>query len=142
VFKLEQVQGQIYTEGNLKNLQEQGSQRSEFVTRADVRRLEKMIEQETVRLAAQDGESVLKWVGILRAQGHYVELKTSVQDPPAGSGLEKDVFVLVLQTKYQQECWNEHGDRFSGIDATHNTTHYQNMSLFTLLVRDRWGHGK
>lgn len=28
-----------------------------------------------------------------------------------------------------------------GIDATHNTTYYENMSLFTVLVRDRWGHG-
>ncbi|KAJ7029780.1 hypothetical protein C8F04DRAFT_1368893 [Mycena alexandri] len=27
-----------------------------------------------------------------------------------------------------------------GIDGTHNTTHYENMTLFTLLVRDEYGH--
>jgi len=67
--------------------------------------------------------------------------KTSSDEPPASSGLDNDSFVLVIQTRYQQECWQKHGPRFAGIDATHNTTHYENMSLFTLLVRDRWGHG-
>lgn len=33
------------------------------------------------------------------------------------------------------------GTKFAAIDATHNTTHYENMSLFTLLVRDNFGHG-
>jgi len=101
-----------------------------------------MIEEETVRLATQDGASVLKWVETLHARGHYVEVKTSSDEPPSGSGLDKpDTFALIMQTKYQRECWIKHGGRFAGIDATHNTTHYENMSLFTLLVRDRWGHG-
>jgi hypothetical protein len=36
----------------------------------------------------------------------------------------------------------EHGKNFAGIDATHNTTQYENVSLFTVMVRDRWGHGE
>ena len=28
-----------------------------------------------------------------------------------------------------------------GIDATHNTTQYEGVSLFTVIVRDAWGHG-
>ena len=100
-----------------------------------------MIEEETVRLAPQDGASVLKWVETLRARGYYLEIKTSSDEPPPGSGLNKNTFALIIQTKYQHQCWIKHGGRFAGIDATHNTTHYENMSLFTLLVRDRWGHG-
>jgi len=73
--------------------------------------------------------------------GHHVEVKTSSDPSPTGSGLDNNAFVLVIQTKYQRECWRKHGHRFAGIDATHNTTHYENMSLFTLLVRDQWGHG-
>lgn len=140
-MQLEQIQGAIYTEENLGNLKADGARRSEFCTRADIRRIEKMIEEETVRLASQDGESVLKWVKVLRERGHYVEIKTSSDQPPPDSNLDKDSFVLIIQTKYQRECWQKHGHRFAGIDATHNTTHYENMSLFTLLVRDRWGHG-
>jgi hypothetical protein len=100
-----------------------------------------MIEEETVRLATQDGASVLKWVETLRARNHYVKIKTSSDNPPPGSGLDKSTFAVIIQTRYQRECWVKRGGRFTGIDATHNTTHYENMSLFTLLVRDRWGHG-
>jgi hypothetical protein len=100
-----------------------------------------MIEEETVRLASQDGESVLKWVEVLCKRRHYVEIKSSSDEPPSNSNLDRGSFVLIIQTKYQQECWQKHGHRFAGIDATHNTTHYENMNLFTLLVRDRWGHG-
>lgn len=100
-----------------------------------------MIEQETVRLSPNDGSSVLKWVHILKERGDFVRMKTSVDQPPEGSNLERDSFVLIIQTQYQRECWQKHGARFAGIDATHNTTHYQGMSLFTLLVRDKWGHG-
>ena len=138
---LEQIQGKIYTEDNLRGLQEEGARRSEFCTRSDVRRIEKMIEEEIVWLASQDGASILKWVETLRERDHYVEIKTSSDSTPLGSGLDTNAFVLIIQTQYQQECWTKHGGRFAGIDATHNTTHYENMSLFTLLVRDRWGHG-
>lgn len=27
------------------------------------------------------------------------------------------------------------------MDGTHNTTMYENLTLFTLLVRNNWGHG-
>lgn len=106
-----------------------------------MRRIEKMIEEETIRLASKDGASVLEWVATLQKRGHFVSLKSSSDASPLNSGLEKNSFVLIIQTQYQQECWQKHGHRFAGIDATHNTTHYENMNLFTLLVRDRWGHG-
>ncbi|KAJ3506163.1 hypothetical protein NLJ89_g7021 [Agrocybe chaxingu] len=137
---LRRIQGNIYTEDNLSKLKEEGSRRSQFCTRADVRRIEKIIEEETVQLASQDGPSVLKWVENLRERGHYVEIKTSSDQPPDNSNLDSNAFVLIIQTKYQRECWQRHGSRFTGIDATHNTTHYENMSLFTLLARDKWGH--
>lgn len=123
------------------SLQKEDTSRHHFCTRADVRRIEKMIEQDTVRLAPQDGPSVLKWIKRLREAGHYVEFKSSYGPPPPSSNIERDAFILVIQTKYQRECWLKHGAHFAGIDATHNTTHYENMSLFTLLVRDKWGHG-
>lgn len=127
-------------EKNIEGLS-QGIKHEHFCTRADIRRVEKMIEEETIRLAPSDGASVLKWIEVLEERDCFVKLKARNDPPLPESGLEKDVFVLIIQTKYQCKYWWEHGQHFAGIDATHNTTHYKNMNLFTLLVRDPWGHG-
>jgi len=49
-------------EENINNLQSGQTCCCKFVTHADVCRIEKMIEEETIRLASQDGASVLEWV--------------------------------------------------------------------------------
>ncbi|KAJ3529131.1 hypothetical protein NMY22_g9127 [Coprinellus aureogranulatus] len=166
---LDHIRGDIFNEANIGNLRSQQPRRTYFVTRADVRRIEKKIEEEKIRLSKQDGSSVAHWVEQLRSEGHHVFFKASCDPAPAGSNLDPNAFVLIIQTKYQllqilvfsltvatdtfiisrndflaptnAERWVEHGKRFAGIDATHNTTQYKNMSLFTLLVRDRWTHG-
>jgi hypothetical protein len=61
---------------------------------------------------------------------------------PKDSGLHEDAFVLAMQTPYQREVFEKYGHAFARLDTTHNTTHYMNTSLFTIIVRDRWGHGK
>jgi hypothetical protein len=132
----------MYHENNLDDTRSSKAHRRHFATRADVRRIQKMIEEEAIRLASQDGTSVLEWVKKLEAEGHFVILKRSDQPPPTGSDLEDDSFVLIIQTKYQRECWQKFGSKFAGIDGTHNTTHYEGMTLFTLMVRDQWGHGQ
>lgn len=87
-----------------------------------------------------DGQSILQWVA--RLKGDILAFKSSAEAAPAGSGLDPDTFVLILQTEYQREVFEKEGHSFAGIDATHNTTHYMNTSLFTVIVRDRWGHGE
>jgi hypothetical protein len=77
----------------------------------------------------------------LREKGAVLAFKSSGDAPPLGSSLSPGAFVLILQNEYQRKMFNEHGNKFSGIDATHNTTQYENVSLFTVIVRDRWGHG-
>lgn len=69
--------------------------------------------------------------------------KSSCDPVPTGfEGLCPSTFALMIQTPYQAEQFRKEGHRFAGIDATHNTTHYENTSLFTVIVWDRWGHGK
>lgn len=101
-----------------------------------------MIEAESIRLDKDDGESVFEWVEKLRETGEILAFKSSTGAIPEGSTLAKDSFVLVIQTDYQKEMYRKWGNNFMGIDATHNTTHYDKMSLFTMMVRDPWGHGK
>lgn len=133
------MHGKVYSEGdhNTSKL----IKRCQFATHADIRRIQKKIDAESVRLASDDGESVLLWVERLRALGHHLELKRSCDPTPEGSTVAKETFILIIQTKYQRECWQRYGTKFAGLDATHNTTHYTNMSLFTLMTRDKWGQG-
>ena len=102
---------------------------------------QKAIESEMVHLHQDDGQSILLWVERLWRTGDLLTFKSSSDKPPTGSGLEEDTFVLLIQTAYQCEMFRSHGESFAGIDATQNTTHYQNTSLFTMLVQDQWGHG-
>ena len=102
---------------------------------------QKAIESETIRLHRDDGQSILLWVERLRRTGDLLTFKSSSDKPPTGSGLEENTFVLLIQTAYQCEMFRSRGESFAGIDATHNTTHYQNTSLFTMLVQDQWGRG-
>jgi hypothetical protein len=100
------------------------------------------MEAQEIRLHPQDGPSIMLWAAQLQEEGALLAFKASCDPPPAGSFLAPDAFVLIVQTEYQREMFRKLGHAFMGIDATHNTTHYENVSLFTLIVRDHWGHGE
>ncbi|KAJ6527305.1 hypothetical protein DFH09DRAFT_935668, partial [Mycena vulgaris] len=115
--------------------------RAEFIELRDIRRIQKDIEAETVRLHPDDGLSTLRWVSNLRAKGHLLGFKSKSDPPPSGSGLQADVFVLMIQTGWQRRMFQKFGEALLCIDATHNTTMYENLNLTTLIVRDKWAHG-
>lgn len=115
--------------------------RTEFIQLRDIRRIEKDIQAETVRLDPDDGLSTLEYVKRLREKGHLLGFKAKSDLPPAGSGLEPDVFTLMVQTNWQQRMFLKYGGALLCIDATHNTTMYEKLNLTTLVVRDHWGHG-
>ena len=63
------------------------------------------------------------------------------QDPPLeGSDLANNLFTLYIQSKFQKEAYEHLGNRFLGIDVTHNVTQYKGILIFTLMVQDNWGH--
>ena len=62
--------------------------------------------------------------------------KSGTGPVPPGSKLASDAFALIIQCPYQREVFKKDGRSFAGIDATHNTTHYENMSLFTVIIHD------
>ena len=86
--------------------------------------------------------SLLHWVEHLSESGSVLAFKAASQVPEPGSGLSKDAFVLAIQTHSQKESYHKFGTYFAGIDATHNTTMYENLNLFTIIVRDNFGHGE
>lgn len=123
------------------NLKNRKVTRTDFVTRADVRAIEVAIEAETVRLAKNDGDSVRLWVERLIASDSLLGFKACNDTLPEGSGMPPDTFFLAIQTPWQREIHEEIADTVLCVDGTHNTTQYYNCNLYTILGRDKWGHG-
>jgi hypothetical protein len=99
------------------------------------------VEHENIRLHPEDAISVRLWVDRLKAENIHVFYKDKTQSPPPESGLDNDTYVLCIQTPFQQDAFQRLGNRFIGIDATHNISIYSGFLLFTIIVRDNWGHG-
>ena len=103
--------------------------------------MSRVIEQETIQLHPEDAISARLWVDRLKAKGVNVFYKDRTGQPPSGSDLQHDAYLLCIQTPFQLDAFRRLGCGFIGIDATHNTTQYQDLQLFTIIARDWWGHG-
>jgi hypothetical protein len=144
VLQLQLIHNGVYNQDDLFGCDQDGktsAARNDFIQLQDIRRIEKAIEAESVRLHPDDGQSTLRWVEKLRAEDKLLGFKAKSDLPPAGSGLDPDTFVLMLQTKWQKKKFEQYGEQLLCIDTTHNTTVYENLNLTTLLVRDNWAHG-
>ncbi|KAJ7588438.1 hypothetical protein C8J56DRAFT_890227 [Mycena floridula] len=138
---LKQIKGDTFSEANLTCLRSVGTERDQNITARDIRCIEKVIEEELIRFVPNDGHSVLEWSKKLRDEGCFVFLKGTSDPVPQNCVVELKTFIFIVQTLYQLECWQRFGHgKFAGLDATHNTTHYSDMSLFTLISHDKWGH--
>lgn len=115
--------------------------RTDFITLADIRYIAIGIEAETIRLAKDDEESTLEWVKQLREQDMLLGFKAVTDPVPEGSNLASDTFFLAIQHPWQREVHEEIAETVLCIDGTHNTTQYYNCNLYTVLGRDKWGHG-
>ena len=116
-------------------------ERDHYMTSGEIHRIRKEILMADVQLDANDAHSTQIWVDRLRSQGDFVYYKDKLDPPPEGSDLARNVFVLCIQTKFQRHAYERLGNGFLGIDATHNITQYKGILLFTLMARDKWGHG-
>lgn len=99
-------------------------------------------ENDKICLHPEDAISIRLWVDKLKSKNAQIFYKDKIDLPPPGSTLHQDVFVLCIQTAFQVDAFRRLGGGFIGIDATHNITNYQDLLLFTIVARDRWGHGK
>jgi hypothetical protein len=100
------------------------------------------LEAELIQLHPQDGISILLRVEKLKCQDSLLAFKSCNDLAPEGLGLDPDAFILIIQCPYQQEMSTQLGNIFVSMDATYNTTQSEYVSLFTVLVQDRWGHGE
>ncbi len=115
--------------------------RDYYITMRDINRYRRIVVDVEIRLDDNDAISLRLWVLRLQQDGTECVLKDKKDPPPPESGLSQDSFVLCIQTKFQRDRFQALGLNFVSIDATHNTTQYAGLQLFTLLLRDLWGHG-
>ena len=115
--------------------------RDHYMTMRDITRLRQIVEDTEIRLDHNDVISIRLWSTRLQQDSAHVILKDKHDPPPLGSSLSPKIFVLCIQTKFQCERFQELSSDFMSIDATHNTTQYVGLQLFTIIVRDLWGHG-
>ena len=117
--------------------------RDRFITLRDVSRMSRAVEQETIRLHPEDAIFIRLWMDRLKEDNISVFYKDKLTPPPPASRLQGDTFILCVQTPFQIDAFRRLGDGgFIGIDATHNVTHFRDVLLFTIITRDRWGHGE
>ena len=115
--------------------------RDYHITTHDIARFRLIVESQNIRYNDNDAISIQVWITQIQQDGGLAILKDKLHPPPLGSGLSPEVFVLCIQTKFQMEQFQKLGSDFVSIDGTHNTTEYTGMNLFTIVVRDWWGHG-
>ena len=101
----------------------------------------RIIEEEKIHLHKEDSISTKLWMDRLEADSTRVFYKDKITPSPSGSNLDKETFVMCIQTPFQVNAFQHLGNGFIGIDATHNITQYGDFLLFTIIARDRWGHG-
>ena len=100
-----------------------------------------LVKAEKIQKHPIDAISVSLWADELELAGSLLGFKRRNDPPPPGHNIDDDAFIMMIQTPWQRKRWEEIGDNYLGIDATHNTTHYEGFLLFTLMARDRWGCG-
>ena len=93
-------------------------------------------------LHPEDAISIRLWIDKIKDEDTLIFYKDRLDPASEGSGLQDQAFVMCIQTGFQLDTFRSLGEFFIGIDATHNVTQYENYLLFTIIARDRWGHGE
>ena len=101
----------------------------------DIARLCQMVENQNIQHDQNNAISIQVWITKIQENGGLAILKDRLDPPPPRSGLSQDVFVLCVQTKFQEKQFQKLGSDFMSIDATHNTTEYTGVNVAIVSLR-------
>ena len=113
----------------------------QLIVLEEVNRIAQVLENDKIRLHPDDTVSTRLLMEQLSSKGTLTFYKDKQDRALIDSRLPDDAFVLYIQTSFQLDAFQRLSNGFIGIDATHNTTQYQDLLLFTIIARDQWGHG-
>ena len=115
--------------------------RDHLIALKEVNQIARVLENDKIRLHHDDAISTQLLIEQLAAEGTRIVYKNKQDRDQIPPGIPEDAFVLCIQTEFQLDAFRRLGSGFIGIDATHNITQYQDLLLFTIIARDRWGRG-
>jgi len=123
----------------IRNWAPDGS-RNHLIALKEVNQIAQVLDNDKIRLHPDDALSTKILIKQLSREGvlTFYQDKQCRIDPR----LPEHTFVLCIQTRFQLDAFRRLGNSFIRIDATHNITQYQDLLLFTIIARDRWGRGK
>ena len=113
-----------------------------FISPQDIIRMGRSYQNDKIWFHPEDAISTKLWADKLRSENARMYCKDKLDPPPPGSSLEQNTYLLCIQTAFQSDAFRRLGGYFIGIDGTHSITIYEGLQLFTIIVRDRWGHGE
>jgi hypothetical protein len=116
--------------------------RDQLIALQEVNYIAQDLDNDKIRLHPDDALSTRLMLEHLASKDANTFYKDKQDRAPIDSRLPEDAFVMCIQTSFQLDAFRHLGNGFIGIDATHNVTQYQDLLLFTIIARDRWGHGK
>jgi hypothetical protein len=116
--------------------------RDRFISLSDVSKMGRSLLKNEICLHPEDAISIRLWFDRFKDEDSLIYYKDRLDPAPQGSGLQDQAFVMCIQTGFQLDAFWRLGNSFIGIDATHNVTQYENYLLFTIIARDKWGHGE
>jgi len=117
------------------------SSHDQLIALEKVNCMAQVLENDKIRLHPDDAVSTRLLIKQLSSKGTLTFYKDKQDCALIDSRLPDDAFVLCIQTSFQLDAFERLGNGFIGINATHNTTQYQDLLLFTIITRDHWGHG-
>ena len=113
----------------------------QLISVKEINHIAHAFDSDKMRLHPDDAISTRLLIKQLSAQGTHTFYTDKQDRTPIKLGLPPDVFILCIQISFQLDAFWHLGSGFIGIDATHNTTQYQHLLLFTIIARDHWGQG-
>ena len=119
--------------------------RRELITHQDIRNIRHQYNIEGIKFDADDAKSVSLWVQYFNSycvDDNPVLLYKSQGTEPDGDlkDLNKDNFIICVQTPFQADMFREFGSEAVCVDSTHGTNVYD-FKLITVIVLDELGEG-
>ena len=115
--------------------------RDHLTTHADLRNIKHQYNIDCVQKDSDDATSVSHWEGEMKQENYNPVLYYKSQgEEPGEKGVEKNYFLLAMQTEFQKKMFSKYASKLICVDATHGTTACD-FQLITVLVIDDYDEG-
>ena len=117
--------------------------RRHFLSKSDINNIRVKVDDRIIKRHEDDATSVSLIVSELQEESFDPVLFFKPQGikSPEYPGLPEESFILAIQTKFQQELYDQHASTILCIDSTHGTNQYR-FKLITIVVPDDLGKGQ